>query len=76
MPSRPLAIDPQREVVEQLRARVAAMEHRVAAEGREAVATFGYAAGARPRSRRFVTELADEVERMRLFLRGRNSGSI
>ena len=48
----------------------------VAAEGHTVVATFGYAAGTRPPSRRLASELADEVERLRRFLRPRNSDSI
>ncbi len=40
----------------------------IAADGAQLSANFGYASGARPRSRRFVAELDDEVDRLRGFL--------
>jgi uncharacterized protein YcaQ len=42
----------------------------VAAADGDLVATFGYASGAPPRSRRFKSELASELDRMGEFLRG------
>jgi uncharacterized protein YcaQ len=46
------------------------------AAGGDLIATFGYASGAPPRSRRFTRELNLELDRLRAFLRRRNSDSM